>query len=104
MSPIKIFYCYAREDGALRNELEKHLRPLKHLGQIAEWYDREILPGIDWAREISTHLNTAQIILLLISSDFMSSDYCYGVEMQRALARHSAGESWVLPIILRPVF
>src|SRR5205085_2262388 len=63
-----------------------------------------ILPGINWAREIDTHLNTAQLILLLISSDFMFSDYCYGVEMQRALSRHAIAEAWVLPIILRPVF
>jgi len=103
MRTIKIFYCYARKDKALRDELEKHLEILKHLGLITPWYDREIQPGVEWKREIDRHLNTADIVLLLISADFMHSTYCYGTEMRRALERHEAGEARVLPIILRPV-
>jgi hypothetical protein len=100
---IKIFYCYAREDKALRDELDKHLGALKRLGQITTWYDRKILPGVEWKREIDTHLNTSDIVLLLVSSHFISSDYCYGIEMRQALERHTAGEAHVIPIILRPV-
>ncbi len=101
--PVNIFFCYAREDELLRNELEKHLRILKRQGHIMLWHDREISAGTEWEREITIHLNTAQIILLLISPDFMDSDYCYSVEMVEAIKRHDAGEACVLPIILRPV-
>ena len=103
MRAIKIFYCYAHEDKTLRDELEKHLTPLKRTGQITEWYDRDIQGGTDWESEIETHLTTANIILLLVSPDFIFSDYCYGVEMKKALDRHKAGQAHVIPIILRPV-
>lgn len=100
---IKIFYCYAHEDGTLRKELEKHLSPLKREGRVIDWYDREILPGTNWEYEIEAHLNEADIVLLLISPDFMYSNYCYGKEMKQALRRHKAGKAYVIPIILRPV-
>lgn len=100
---IKVFYCYAREDKALRDELDKQLAPLKRLGLLATWHDREIIPGREWKREVDTRLNVADIVLLLISVHFMHSDYCYGVEMRRALERHKAGEAQVIPVILRPV-
>lgn len=100
---IKIFYCYAHEDRMLRDELEKHLSPLKRLGRITEWHDRAIQAGMEWEREIATYLNSADIILLLVSPDFIHSDYSYGVEMQQALQRHERREAYVIPIILRPV-
>lgn len=100
---IKIFYWYAHEDRALRDELEKHLSPLKRLGRITEWYDRDIQAGVEWEREIGAQLASADIVLLLVSSDFMYSDYCYSVEMQRALERHRRREAYVIPILLRPV-
>lgn len=100
---IKIFFCYARKDKLLREALESHLETLRRSGQITIWYDREILPGVEWKREIDTHLNTADIILLLISPNFMRSNYSYGVEMHRALERHKAGDAWIIPVILRPV-
>jgi tetratricopeptide (TPR) repeat protein len=99
---IEVFYSYAHEDNQLRKQLEKHLSILKRQGLITDWYDREINAGTDWEREIDRHLNTAQIILLLVSADFMASDYCYGLEMKRALERHESGEARVIPIILRP--
>ncbi len=100
---IKIFYCYAPEDRALLDQLEKHLSPMRRLKQITGWFNRDILAGTDWAREIETQINAASLILLLISPDFIHSDYCYGVEMQRALERHENGTAHVIPIILRPV-
>jgi hypothetical protein len=103
IKPLKVVYCYAHEDKLLRGQLENHLEALKRSGQIAPWHDREILPGADWAQEISTNLNTAHIILLLISPYFMSSNYCYGIEMQQALERHKDGNAWVIPVIMRPV-
>ncbi|SRR5712692_2694539 len=101
---IKLFYCYAREDKPLRDELEKHLSWLKRRYQLTNWHDREILPGEEWEKAIDTHLNSAHLILLLISPDFMASDYCYGKELQRALERHKAGTCRVVPILLRPTF
>src|SRR5207244_4504726 len=83
------------------NELKTHLRPLQRLSLIDVWYHREISAGTEWEQEISTHLNTAQIILLLVSPDFMNSDYCYGIEMKRALERHERGQARVIPIIVR---
>jgi hypothetical protein len=99
----EIFYCYAHEDEELRNKLEKHLSALKRQGLISAWHDQVIQAGKEWRSEIDTHLNTAHIILLLISPDFIHSDYCWGVEMRRALERHKAGEAHVIPIILRRV-
>jgi tetratricopeptide (TPR) repeat protein len=99
--PLSLFYCYAREDSALKDELDIHLSSLKRQNFISSWSDREISPGVEWKQEIDNRLNTAHIILLLISPHFMASDYCYGVEMQRALKRHDAGEARVIPTILR---
>ncbi len=100
---VKIFYSYAPEDRLLRDELEKHLSTLQRQQKIEGWFDRNILAGSDRTLEIESQLNSADIILLLVSPDFTASDYCYGVEMIRAMERHKAGEARVIPIILRPV-
>lgn len=100
---IKLFFSYSHKDEKLRNELAKQLTLLKRNGLISDWYDRDIDAGTEWAHEIDTHLNDADIILLLISPDFIASDYCYNLEMMRALERHENGEASVIPIILRPV-
>ena len=104
MKEIKLFYCYAREDKPLRDELEKNLSWLKRRYHLTNWHDREILPGEEWEQAINKNLNTADLILLLISPDFMASDYCFSKEMQRALERHKAGACRVVPILLRPTF
>lgn len=101
-SEIEIFLCYAREDERLCQELENQLRVLQKQGLIKVWYDRKIIPGREWAHEIDAHLNTAQIILLLVSTNFVVSEYCYGIEMERALERHERGEACVIPVILSP--
>lgn len=100
--PIRIFYAYSHKDEALRNELETHLSILKRRGVVSQWHDRRILSGKDWGGEIDRHLNGADIILLLVSADFIASDYCYDKEMKRALERHESGEARVIPVILRP--
>jgi len=101
--PVELFYCYSHEDEELRDELEKHLSILKRQGVIAGWHDRKIGAGKEWKGQIDAHLNSAAVILLLISSDFLASDYCYDVEMKRALERHDAGEACVILVILRAV-
>jgi hypothetical protein len=81
--------------------LEVHLKLLKRQDIIQDWHDRDISAGTEWARQISTQLETADIILLLISPDFIASDYCWDIELKRAMERHEAGEARVIPIILR---
>jgi hypothetical protein len=99
---IKIFFCYAHEDDDLRKQLATHLSHLRRLRYITGWFDRDIQAGTDWEHEIETRIDAASIILLLISADFIASDYCYTVEMQRALEKQKAGTAHVIPIILRP--
>src|SRR5215469_13709228 len=98
--PAEVFCSYAHQDERWQQTLKTHLSILLRQGHISFWYDRLIQPGMDWAQEIDSHLNSASIILLLISADFIASDYCYGVEMQRALQRHQRGEARVIPILL----
>jgi hypothetical protein len=98
---IEVFFSYSHRDERLRDELAKHLSLLKRQGIITEWNDREIGAGTQWEDEIDKHLNLAQIVLLLVSADFIASDYCYGEEMMRAMERHKNGEARVIPIILR---
>jgi TIR domain len=102
-TPVEVFYSYAHEDEAFRKTLDKHLSLLQRQDLITAWHDRRILPGTDWSQAIDEHLERASVILLLISADFLASDYCYGIEMQRALQRHQANEARVIPILLRPV-
>jgi hypothetical protein len=80
--PVKLFYCYAREDQLLHNELHKYLAVLRYAGLITDWYDGEIIPGASWEEEIKAHLDAADVILLLISPDFLASDYCYSIELK----------------------
>ena len=100
---IQIFCCYVHKDEQLLNKLKAHLQPQQRQGLIHIWHDRDISAGAVWEEEIEEQLNTAQIILLLISSDFIASDYCYTKEMQRVLERHARGEVRAIPIILRPI-
>ncbi len=99
---FEIFYSYSHKDQRLRDQLETQLSLLKREGLIMSWDDHKITAGNEWAGMIDEHLNTAQIFLLLISADFIASNYCYDIEMTRALERHKAGEARVIPIILRP--
>ncbi len=103
-STIEIFCCYAREDQPLLYKLKTHLMPLQWQGLITIWSDTNINAGMEWEQEIKKHLDTAHIILLLVSSDFMASEYCYSKEMKRAMQRHERGEARVIPILLRPTY
>ena len=100
---VRIFFSYSHEDEELRDELAAHLSLLKRRKVIEEWYDRDVDAGEEWRDKIDAHLEGADIILLLVSADFLASDYCYNVEMKRAMERHEASAARVIPIILRPV-
>ncbi|MEM8809650.1 MAG: tetratricopeptide repeat protein [Cyanobacteria bacterium P01_G01_bin.38] len=99
---VSVFISYSHKDEALREELDVHLANLKRQGKIRAWHDRAIEAGAEWDAEIKQQLETAQVILLLISPRFMASDYCYDLEMQQAVGRHEAGTAQVIPIILKP--
>lgn len=99
---IKVFFSYCHKDEDLRNELEKHLSILKRQNIIESWHDRRIDAGSNFEQSISHELENANVILLLISSDFLASDYCYDIEMKRAMQRHEANQAKVIPVILRP--
>ena len=101
---IEVFFSYAHEDEELRDELAKHLSLLERQKVIAAWYDREIGAGTEWKHSIEQRLNSADVILLLISADFLASDFCWGIELKRAMERHEAGKARVIPVILRPVY
>lgn len=100
---VRLFYAYAKADRRLRNALEPHLSLLQREGLIEQWHDRMITAGQEWRGQIDEHLDDADLILLLVSADFLASDYCYDVEMTRGMERHRLGEAVVVPIILRPV-
>ncbi|MEI7728057.1 MAG: COR domain-containing protein [Verrucomicrobiota bacterium] len=101
MKAPKLFYSYSHKDETLRDKLETHLKLLKREGKISDWHDRRITAGTEWAKQIDDHLNQADIILLLVSADFIASDYCYDLEMKRAMERHEKKEAVVIPVILR---
>lgn len=103
MEPVEVFFSYSHRDEKLRDKLALHLAMLQRQGVIKAWHDRKISAGTEWAQAIDDNLNAADIILLLISDSFLASDYCYDIEMKRAMARHEAGEARVIPIILKPV-
>jgi hypothetical protein len=100
---FEVFISSAHEDLSYLKELEKHLANLEKQGKIASWYDGDITPGTEWESQIMERLNNSQIILLLVSADFINSDFCYSIEMEQAIARHDANQARVIPIIVRPV-
>lgn len=96
-----VFFSYSHADEALRDQLEKQLAMLKRQGVIETWHDRRIGAGEEIHSTIDARINTDDIILLLVSPDFLASDYCYDIEMKRAMERHESGEAIVIPVILR---
>lgn len=101
-SPVEIFYSYSHKDERMQDKLKSHLTLLKRRGVITGWHDRQIGAGEEWRDAIDEHLDSAGVILLLVSSDFLASDYCYDIELKRAMERHEEKTARVIPIILRP--
>lgn len=99
---VTVFFSYSHRDEELRDELEIHLSILKRQRVIDTWHDRQIGAGEEFDGKISEHLERADIILLLVSSYFLHSDYCHECEMRRAMQRHEEGSARVIPVILRP--
>lgn len=100
--PRRIFISYSHNDESYRLELDKHLSLLKRQGLIEPWHDRRIKPGQEWKTQIDQNLRQADLILCLVSADFINSDYCFDVEMKQALKMHKDRTAQVVPIIVRP--
>jgi hypothetical protein len=97
-----VFVSYSHKDERYREKLQISLAQLQRENLVTVWHDRKILPGQEWDREIDRNLENAEIVLLLVSPDFLASSYCYGHEMLQALERHRSGSATVVPIIVRP--
>ena len=102
-APVTLFYSYAHEDEALRDELQGHLKLLERRGLLAPWHDRRIVPGADWSGAIDGYLRKAELVLLLVSKDFIDSDYIMGTELAVAMQRHAEHAAVVVPIVVRAV-
>jgi hypothetical protein len=83
--------------------MDVHFSGLRREGLIESWCDRQIAAGEEWKEDIHNRLDSAQLILPLVSASFLCSDFCYQNEMNKALERHSNGSARVIPIILSPV-
>lgn len=99
--PVEVFISYTHEDELLKDELIKHLSTMKRNGVISVWHDRMITPGREWEGQLDENLEKSDLILLLVSAAFIASDYCWDVEVKRAMERHEAGTARVVPVILK---
>jgi len=99
---VKVFFSYSHYDEPALTELRKHLSVLRREGSITEWYDRKLLPGDNFDNHIDENIEQSDLIILLASHHFLSSDYCFNVEMKKALERHYQGDGRIVSIILEP--
>ena len=98
---FQVFCSYAHKDREYQDELARHLAALKRIGMIELWFDRDIYAGDEWKKEISENLEKADIVLLLVSANFIASEYCYEKEMKRTLELHKANQVVAIPIIIK---
>lgn len=99
---MKLFISYAREDEKYKKELLKHLSNLQRKGLIEGWHDGLILPSQQWDSEIKEQLHQCEVILFLISVDFLASDYIHNTEIKIAFERYEKNEVKIIPAIARP--
>jgi hypothetical protein len=102
MDTVRQFCSYSHKDRALAEDLDEHFGILRRVGIIEHWFSHQIGPGEEWRGNIELRLNSADVVLLLVSPSFINSDYCWDVEVKRAMERHRAKEAKVIPVILRP--
>lgn len=101
-TPVKLFYSYSHKDEKFKENLSTHLAVLKRRDIINDWHDRKIAPSENWEIEINRALLEARIVLLLVSANFLASDYCYETETIFALERHVNKQCIVVPVIIKP--
>lgn len=100
--PVQLFVSYSHRDESFVEELASHLKLLQRQGILDVWHDSEITAGEEWRQVIDEKLSSADIILLLVSSNFLASDFCWSVELKRAMDRHEKGTARVIPVFIRP--
>lgn len=98
----KVFISYSHKDDSHKNKFITHLSSLVRNEEIEIWHDRKILPSQDWSKEISEKLESSDIVICLISADFIASTYCYGKELSRSLELQEEGKLKCICIILKP--
>ncbi len=103
MRKVRVFYCYARRDESFLKDLFRHLAPLRRTGMMEDWHDRDMTAGEEWEQAISSRLESSDIIIVLVTANFIASEYCYSKEMKRALERHEQNAARVIPVIVQPV-
>jgi hypothetical protein len=96
-----VFISYSHKDETFRNDLEEHLSMLRRKGVISVWHDRKILAGDDWKGKIDENMDKADIVLFLISPSFLASDYCYDIEVKKAIENKESGRCQIISIIIR---
>lgn len=97
---VNAFLAYAHADEEFLSKLEIHMSGLRRSGAINHWSAQKIAPGQEWSKAIHEKLDSACLIMLLVSADFIASDRCFD-ELRRALERHEEGTAIVIPVILR---
>ena len=90
MSRPAVFVSYSHKDEAEKEQLVSHLKVLERAGVIELWVDDRIAGGADWAGEIKLAIDQASVAILLISANFLSSDYCYNIELAKAMELHKS--------------
>jgi hypothetical protein len=100
---LEVFFSYSSADNELCQQLLRHLSALKRQGSIYQWHDCQITAGQNRIEEIERHLDSAHVILLLVSADFIESEHCFSIELKKAMERHEVGKARVIPIVLREV-
>lgn len=102
-SVVKLFISYAHEDKIFFDEFKAQLKSLEISQIVQGWHDRKIQPGTEWEGQIDENLQSANVIVFLISASFINSTYCHDIEMKKSLERHSNNSALVIPILVRPV-
>lgn len=102
VKPVDVFLCYSHQDELLKDELIVHLSQLQRQGKIFLWQDQAIEAGVVWDAEVKRRVESANVILCLVTPCFLASDYCFENELQRAMQRHDEGSALVIPIIMKP--
>ncbi|OWV28704.1 toll/interleukin-1 receptor domain-containing protein [Halomonas campaniensis] len=102
MTSIKVFISYSHKDESYKESLLEHMASLRRSGLIDEWHDRKIIPGQNWAEEISENVASSNLIIFLVSASFLNSDYCITKEASKAMEMHANGEAILVPILIRP--
>ncbi len=99
---VKLFVSYAEKDRQFSEDFNTHLAVLRRAGQLDNWTNNHIMPGANWDDEIKQQLQESDIVVLLVSADFIASDYINDVIVHNSIEQHKKGEIIIIPVIVRP--